>query len=1436
MRKFNSSLVRGLLLKGHAYKLEQGAETLLQELDVGLTGYIQYKTKHEGSPADYAAWRQAIIQRVKEKLDADSLYPAGDMGQKEVKALQEHLVFLKEDRAPHVVVAMCKYRYMYERERYLYDGHTFQETTEEAESIAQRHSEYHESKGLKPNMHLPYIYGIWKSAKRSLRWISGVRKDKEERGSKEKPEGTIAGVGKELVRLLTHVMHALRNKDMHQRMQGKPKACWFIESVEEVAQPLRFEAPEVAKAISTVTMTDFVTMYPSFDQQLLKERLRDAITEAWQWEENKTDDGKNLRARRDGWVKLTDEEATRPQLGTWTKEEVLDMVSFVVDNGYIKRGNAILRQVKGFGMGLACAPQIANLGCYPVERDFAASKSPADVEHNYRFIDDILSLTGCIPSAEQYGMRYKQTKPKEGELVYLGMVLLWVASGNTTKFITGMHFRDAVYPITIRRYPGAGSMITDSQRMGVVTGQFIRAQRLCSTMKTFKEAVQNVVLASMRRGYFRHELDRMWGRFLANWWKAEEVRRGELRSWFRKMTQWVKKQVKKERMGHSTEKLQSKQNPPAGTCPTSTPPGTSVAGEPHVTRKRERVPKKDSTTWRATGDGSCLFYCVAMTNDPVAASQLRRQLAEYTVRFWDKKPPGFDITVGQVLTALGWQKDQYLAAVVTNEHYAEEPELALLSQMLGVTLRVFLEDGDAWQECIQYGSRGTLRRLAFNPSAKHYNVLQTSDEGGRGRPETALQPSRAKRIETLSAMGRASRRNRRIEGVDLSRLQEVVADEDVDLLLSLAGEGCTTEQKDAIVRILTGRAPWQVLGVQAFTPREECIKAYKVLSLLVHPDKCKHPRSSEAFQKVGDAVGWARDKNAWHAAQTARLWSGLRAQRFDRWVARGGNLKALQKAEEVDRELGWAEESWLRIQMEEEMQRQGVSIAHEEAKAILANSRKQRTRTQTQHYQSEHEEQREQQMRQKARESKQHTREKEPPTGGGEEESHNWKEGERMGEAKQPGPPWQRERRWQGAGGRCPWGQERRQPGHALQAQQAWGGGQPHQKWQQPATNRFSKDAEGWTTVRGTATTSTRTPSHPPRKRTQYDSHPSSISRSPVGGIATNVQHTHTHTYSKACWYGTRCCRGDCPYWHPTNDTGPKTKECWYANWCRRENCPYWHPDRSREPNNKACWYGKSCNSERCPYWHPGQSTNAGSTKPWRGLSMQTRAWGSPAPPTRQCKYGERCWVKNGACRFFHPQDLQRRQDWEPHHGTKGPGKGEKGRPQELRFQEDARGRGGGPLKPLHSEPAPLAVQWPRSGRGRPTVTTQSTSWKGSGKGTQAPQAGKGANDSSRKRKFPIPVQMGSDNYWEPLRYAGQKRNFALGQNQASHSATKGVHPRKTWGPALAGQAQQDRELPYPWTKNARSSHDLSKGRPFSWKDHRLCARKCGRKVQGSYV
>jgi hypothetical protein len=59
--RFNSPLVRALLVKGHAFKLERSAESLMTELYAGLEGYIMYKTRYDGTSQDYQQWKQAII-------------------------------------------------------------------------------------------------------------------------------------------------------------------------------------------------------------------------------------------------------------------------------------------------------------------------------------------------------------------------------------------------------------------------------------------------------------------------------------------------------------------------------------------------------------------------------------------------------------------------------------------------------------------------------------------------------------------------------------------------------------------------------------------------------------------------------------------------------------------------------------------------------------------------------------------------------------------------------------------------------------------------------------------------------------------------------------------------------------------------------------------------------------------------------------------------------------------------------------------------------------------------------------------------------------------------------------------------------------------------------------------------------------------------------
>ena len=60
-------------------------------------------------------------------------------------------------------------------------------------------------------------------------------------------------------------------------------------------------------------------------------------------------------------------------------------------------------------------------------------------------------------------------------------------------------------------------------------------------MRQFKAGVQKIAWAALQRGYGTREMDRVWGKFLVRWWTARELRRGELRAWFRRMLRNTKR-------------------------------------------------------------------------------------------------------------------------------------------------------------------------------------------------------------------------------------------------------------------------------------------------------------------------------------------------------------------------------------------------------------------------------------------------------------------------------------------------------------------------------------------------------------------------------------------------------------------------------------------------------------------------------------------------------------------------------------------------------------------------------------------------------------------------------------------------------------------------------------------------------------------------------
>ena len=69
-------------------------------------------------------------------------------------------------------------------------------------------------------------------------------------------------------------------------------------------------------------------------------------------------------------------------------------------------------------MGISPSPQLANLYCYSVERDFVL-RTPSQSWLNCRYLDDLF-VVDPIPSEEEYGMSYATSSEGE-DVVFVGI-------------------------------------------------------------------------------------------------------------------------------------------------------------------------------------------------------------------------------------------------------------------------------------------------------------------------------------------------------------------------------------------------------------------------------------------------------------------------------------------------------------------------------------------------------------------------------------------------------------------------------------------------------------------------------------------------------------------------------------------------------------------------------------------------------------------------------------------------------------------------------------------------------------------------------------------------------------------------------------------------------------------------------------------------------
>ena len=234
-----------------------------------------------------------------------------------------------------------------------------------------------------------------------------------------------------------------------------------------------------------------------------------------------------------------------------------------------------------------------------------------------------------------------------------------------------------------------------------------------------------------------------------------------------------------------------------------------------------------------------------------------------------------------------------------------------------------------------------------------------------------------------------------------------------------------------------------------------------------------------------------------------------------------------------------------------------------------------------------------------------------------EEEAHNWKEGERIGEAKQPGPP----KGAKTATQTPPWNHTPGLRQQQAQAQARWCG-----------TRAVPKDAGEF--AKGM---------YPGPKPSSAGDGPDPRRNTGCNRASVAMNNFYTSRAGTAQ--------------HNQGQGRYGAKECRFGENCRGKNgkCPFVHP---AEESKQMCKFGAGCNRQdgRCPYQHPQDETKRWC---WYGLRCQRRERGCifrhPQMERQACKFGMACRWKDFNCPFQHQQVTPNTlfKYWDPHLGKK---------------------------------------------------------------------------------------------------------------------------------------------------------------------------------------
>ena len=236
-------------------------------------------------------------------------------------------------------------------------------------------------------------------------------------------------------------------------------------------------------------------MYTSLPLLNLKDDLKKAFEEAWDFAAEELNvDVEQVILQWNGskdsvFTKSTARNVRLKSALTFTLEELVELVNWLIDNTYISNGGQCRRQRQGMPMGTNYAPPICDLFLYVHESShidqllLEDKVEEAKAYHlTFRLIDDVLSIDNpfyedLVKSYPSY-LTAEETSLPDGAN-FIGMS---IRPGPNNQIELGFYDKRKDFPFKVVRYPNLANEIPTNIPYGLFIGQLYRFCRICSAI------------------------------------------------------------------------------------------------------------------------------------------------------------------------------------------------------------------------------------------------------------------------------------------------------------------------------------------------------------------------------------------------------------------------------------------------------------------------------------------------------------------------------------------------------------------------------------------------------------------------------------------------------------------------------------------------------------------------------------------------------------------------------------------------------------------------------------------------------------------------------------------------------------------------------------------------------------------------------------------